>query len=86
MISADKLVSVTKTITYRKLRAINVNSFREDITSSDLSDSLGDLDVLADRYDATLRSLVDKHAPLCQRNTPLGILRSYVTLNRNEGY
>ena len=57
-----------KTVLYRKLKSINVDSFRNDIqASSSLNDSSGTLDEITTRYVSALNDLVDKHAPLLQR-------------------
>ena len=57
-----------KTVSYRKLKSINVDSFRNDIqASSSLNDSSGTLDEITTRYVSALNDLVDKHAPLLQR-------------------
>lgn len=60
-----KPVPVQKAVTFRKLRAINVESFRQDIVSSTLlHTSDGSVDDLLYAYNEGLRSLVDVHAPL----------------------
>ena len=57
-----------KTVSYRKLKSINVDSFRNDIqASSSLNDSSGTLDEITTRYVSALNDLVDKHAPLLQQ-------------------
>ena len=57
-----------KTVSYRKLKSINVDSFRNNIqASSSLNDSSGTLDELTTRYVSALNDLVHKHAPLLQR-------------------
>ena len=57
-----------KTVSYRKLKSINVDSFCNDIqASSSLNDSSGTLDEITTRYVSALNDLVDKHAPLLQR-------------------
>ena len=56
------------TVSYRKLKSINVDSFRNDIqVSSSLNDSSGTLDEITTRYVSSLNDLIDKHAPLLQR-------------------
>ena len=56
---------VQKTVKYRKLRAIDVTRFREDILSlPELNPSDRSLDGLVHAYTEGLRVLVDKHAPL----------------------
>ena len=55
-------------ITTRKLRAIDMAAFTADVSSQfDLFDD-SDPSVAADVYSSTLNSLLDKHAPLKQRN------------------
>ena len=57
-----------KTVSYRKLKSTNVDSFRNDIqASSSLNDSSGTLDEITTRYVFSLNDLIDKHAPLLQR-------------------
>ena len=60
-------VSVKK-ITYRKLKSIDMNSFKNDLRSSELCQSAPvDLDGLVDCYNTTLTTILDKHAPLCSK-------------------
>ena len=48
----------------RKLRKLNVSSFKEDIKQSDLGTDLeGNISSLTDQYNHVLSSLLDKHAP-----------------------
>ena len=57
-----------KTVSYRKLKPINVALFHNDIqASSSLNDSSGTLDEITTRYVSSLNDLIDKHAPLLQR-------------------
>ena len=54
--------------TYRKLKSINVDSFRNVVqASSSLNDYSGTLDEITTRYVSSLNNLIDKHAPLLQR-------------------
>ena len=51
-----------KTVSYRKLKSINVDSFRNDIqASSSLNDSSGTLDEITTRYVSALNDLVNTH-------------------------
>ena len=57
-----------KTVSYRNIKSINIDSFRNDIqASSSLNDSSGTLDEITTRYVSSLNNLVDKHAPLLKR-------------------
>jgi hypothetical protein len=51
------------TVSHRPLRKINVDAFREDIISSELA-----RDDAPEKYDAILKELLDKHAPLTTRH------------------
>ena len=52
----------TQKVTYRRLKAINII---KDLSDSSLCyDSPYDVEHLAECYDATLASVIDKHAPL----------------------
>ena len=54
-----------KVVSFRKLRAMDVEQFKRDIiTSSVLQNCNGNLDELVSHYNDGLRSLIDKHAPL----------------------
>ena len=54
-----------KTITFRKFRNIDLVEFKDDISSSRLTqlDAEADADTLISVYNDTLKTLVDKHAP-----------------------
>ena len=55
----------TQKVTYRRLKAINIINLNIDLADSSLCyDSPDDVDHLAECYDATLASVIDKHAPL----------------------
>lgn len=58
-----------KTITYRKLKAVNIGERRRDLISSRLADRTTpvDLDELVHAYDDILASLTERHAPLRTR-------------------
>ena len=53
-------------ISYRKVRSIDIDAFKEDLSSSDLCNDLLtlELDDLVARYNATLISTLNNHAPL----------------------
>ena len=54
---------------YRKLKSIDITKFREAIRNSQLhQDPPDDLSMLLDCYNATLKSLLDEHAPVCSRH------------------
>ena len=60
-----------KTVSYRKLKSINVDSFRNDIqASSNLNDSSGTLDKITTRYVSALNDLVDN-----THHYSIGVLR-----------
>ena len=60
-----------QTVRFRKLRAINLKDLSNDILSSDLSESTGDLTCLVEKYNTVLRKLMDKHAPEVERKISL---------------
>jgi flagellar biosynthesis chaperone FliJ len=63
-----KPVAIQKAVTFRKLRAINVDTFKHDIVSSPTLHILdGSVDIELRAYNDGLRSLVDAHAPLCTK-------------------
>ncbi|XP_068728063.1 uncharacterized protein [Montipora capricornis] len=54
---------------YRKLKSIDITKLREAIRNSQLhQDPPDDLNMLLDCYNATLKSLLDEHAPVCSRH------------------
>ncbi len=56
-----------KMIEYRKLKSIDLEVFKQDITNTDLvQQPCDDLDSLVKQYDTDLRVVLDKHAPLRQ--------------------
>ncbi|KAL3882700.1 hypothetical protein ACJMK2_029013 [Sinanodonta woodiana] len=65
----SKPAPVRKTISFRKLSTINIQSFKSDIEASDLlNDQLlatcTDVDKLFDAYTSELSMLLERHAPL----------------------
>ncbi len=56
-----------KSVTYRKVRDIDIKQLRKNLASSELihiTTSNIDLDVLVDNYNSTLSGLLDHYAPL----------------------
>ena len=50
---------------YRKFRQIDIKHFKEDICASELRNTTrSNVDEMADCYNKTLRSTLDKHAPI----------------------
>ena len=57
-----------KTVTYRKLQAVDIGELRRDLINSRLADRTPvDLDELVHAYDDTLASFTERHAPLRTR-------------------
>ena len=64
---AVKPAPLRKTIPFRKLRAINIGLFKDNIKSSDtlaISQHSSDVEPLVKAYSDELSSLIDIHAPL----------------------
>ena len=58
-----------KTISYRKLKSIDLNSLQSDLTATDLCRNPPEvLEDLAKCYNSTLKVVLDKHAPLITRS------------------
>ena len=64
-------------ITYRKIKSIDLDRFREDLRSSELCNKIyPSLDDMVSGYDSSLSSILNKHAPLktktlvCRRRVP----------------
>ena len=60
-----------KTITYRKLKTIDIQQFKHDLQLSNLcQNTLDNLDVntLAESYNSTLTTILDRHAPLIEKS------------------
>ena len=67
-IPTDHSHTVPQTITYRKLKAINMEAFKADINKSDLiKNPKFNATELAQRYDSVLSTLIDVHAPLATK-------------------
>ena len=59
------LNSVAKELQYRKMKHLNLQAFKADITDSSLCiDPCSDLDGLAKSYDYTLSHILEKRAPI----------------------
>ena len=64
-IPTDHSHTTPQTITYRKLKAINMEAFKADIKTSDLiNNPKSNATELAQQYDSVLTSLINLHAPL----------------------
>lgn len=66
-IRAEKTAQIMKNVTYRKLRSIDNESFRNDIKSLEIINSnviISDIDEHLESLNNSLASLIDKHAPL----------------------
>ena len=72
-ISITKPNSEREQVCFRKIADIVVESFKEDIKSTNLFQNYTkcDLDTLVRVYDSDLRSVLDKHAPLVKRTRSL---------------
>jgi len=69
----NKPAPIQKTVSFRKLHAIDVDTFKRDITDSTILHPFnGSRYELANAYNNGLHSLVDKHAPLCTKIILLG--------------
>ena len=51
----------------RKIKSIDIDEFKGDITRSGLIDREGSLDELVGAYNSVLSDLLNKHAPLKKR-------------------
>jgi len=62
-----------KKITYRKLRAVNIEALQTDIKSSTLLSDYSDIDLmpLVGNFEITLTNLLDTHAPIKKRTITL---------------
>ena len=59
-------------VTYRKLKDINYDLFKDDLIKSDLcSNPPEDINSLVTEYNQCLRDLLDKHAPLQTRKVKI---------------
>lgn len=81
--------SIIQSITYRKLKTIDLDMLRGELAKSRLcTEEIDNLDELVSCYNSTLSSLMDKHAPLQSRNVinrpriPCGLMRSEMQLKQ----
>ena len=64
-LSCSKPCLSKKVISYRQLKSVNIESFKADIVSSNLSSFTSHSpSILVQRYNTVLHDLVEKHAPL----------------------
>ena len=64
-IPIGKPPSERKLISYRKVKNININEFKDDILNSSLySSPCDDINKLVEQYNNVLSDIIDKHAPL----------------------
>ena len=62
---AKKQNSIQNTVSFRKLKHIDVHSFVKDLTESDLCKYPSDeINILVQQYNSTLSAILDKHAPI----------------------
>ena len=67
-IPTDHSHTVPQTITYRKLKAFNMEAFKADIKNSDLiKNPKSNANELAQQYDSVLCTFTDFHAPLATK-------------------
>ena len=71
-IPTDHSHTVPQTITYRKLKAINMEAFKADINNSDLIKN--PKSELAQQYDSVLSTLIDFHAPIATKQISPNLL------------
>ena len=81
-ISMQKRKSIPKEIVYRKINAINIQAFREDIIASNLYTKLTNmtLEELVSNYNLELRAVLNKHAPEIARTKTNRIRDPWFTL------
>ena len=67
-LAADKPSFLSKNISYRKWKNVDIKDFTFDVAQSALVTTPADnVSALVTQYNSTLTELADKHAPLCQR-------------------
>ena len=74
-VQATRPTPISKTVSYRRLSCINIDTFKQEISDSEIlrcALQSNYVDTLLDAYTTGLQSLVDKHAPL---NTKTVVLR-----------
>ena len=68
------------TVTFRRVKDINVDDFTEDlIQSAALNDTSKPVEELVKNYNTELNRLLDKHAPLCTKTITLRPNTSWFT-------
>ncbi|XP_060563505.1 uncharacterized protein LOC132722906, partial [Ruditapes philippinarum] len=73
-VKASKPAPVRKLVSYRKLRAIDIDSFRDDIRKMEFFNKEcipSDIDGFMMEYSDSLTSILDKHAPIINKNITL---------------
>ena len=64
-LKVEKPALLTKTVSYRKIKDIDRQTLRDEVTETKLClNSPNNLDDLVDRYNSTLSSILNRHAPL----------------------
>ena len=67
-LKSTKPLLLEKTISYRKLKSIDLHSFQSDLAATDLCRNPSEaLEDLAKCYNSTLKVVLDEHAPLITR-------------------
>ena len=68
-LNSVKLGASVQSITYRKLKTVDLDTLRGELAKSRLcTEEIDNLDELVSCYNSTLSSLMDKHAPMQSRN------------------
>ncbi len=68
----QKPAPVIKKVTFRKIRDIDINELRSDLSHSDIvCNPPEELHELVDSYNTCLRGLLDKHAPVTTKDIPV---------------
>lgn len=71
---AAKPPPLKKTVTFRKLRSIDIDKFKADILSSDfltMSQNILDAEALVSLYNKEISAIIDTHAPVCSKTITL---------------
>jgi hypothetical protein len=69
----------SKSITYRALKNIDHQNFKEDIRREPLTQQSGTSDILAEAYNETAKRLLDKHSPLVTRTVQIRHCTKWIT-------
>jgi hypothetical protein len=73
-VKASKAAPVRKSVSYRKLRSIDIDSFRDDIRKTEFFNTEcipSDIDGFIVEYSDSLTSILDKHAPMINKTITL---------------